>query len=489
MAGSGRGITTDHTARLAAWTSSVGLEDLSPRVVEVLGVMLADCLAVAVAGSVEPGVNALRAVERPRCWHGGDRRPLAEAMATAVVLSSAAHALDFDDIHLAMGGHPSSAIIGAVMGAASMTDATGEDIVAGFAVGVETAARIGRAISAGHYHVGWHPTSVIGALASAFAASRVLRLDEGTTRRAVGLAAAMASGTKANFGTFAKPLQVGAGSRSGLIGAAYAAGGIEASTTILDDQHGAFTRLFTESVEEQVLTDGLGERFSLLDPEPVIKLIPACGGVHASTWCAIDLAREHDIDASQVSEVTAEVHPKRIPHTDRSDASTGLQGKFSTQYCVGVGLLQRSVGLRDFEDDVVLEPDRQAMMRRVSLVAAPDAEEWPGSDAYATGSRSARVTVRMFDGRVIQGFLDAPPGYPGNPASDAQNREKFVDCASRVVSKDKAGGWFAALGRLTSDPEEQRATLLEVVTRVITGRGLPDSNTDRTTEEECACDV
>lgn len=355
------------------------------------------------------------------------------------------------------------------MAAARLSEASSSDVLAGFLAGVETAARIGRAISEGHYHVGWHPTSVIGALASAAGVARVLRLDPEVTQRAFGFASAMASGTKANFGTFAKPMQVGHASRVGLFAARYAAAGITASSNILDDQHGAFPRLFSERTDESALVAGLGDDYSIVDPEPVIKLIPACGGVHAATWAAIDLADEHNLEADAIESVDVEVHAKRIPHTDRPTVTTGLEGKFSSQYCVAVGLTQRHMTLADFEPDRLFEASRQQVLSRTHLLEAPDAESWPGSDQYATGARGARVTVHARDGRTLQRFLAAAPGYPGNPASDRQVRDKFVGCASRVVDEGTVTAWGDAL----LDPPEgpRREVVLEisdVVTRAVT---------------------
>lgn len=452
------------TSRLAEWGSGVVWQDLPDDVRSVASGMLNDCLAVALAGSVEDGVQRLRAIEQPS--DGGTRR-LADASGMAVIFGTSAHALDYDDIHLPMGGHPSAVTLGAVLGAAALADAAPADVWAGFVAAIETAARIGRAISDGHYHVGWHPTSVIGALAATAGASRVLGLGLTQTRSALGLAAAMASGTKANFGTFSKPVQVGHASRCGLIAAVYTAEGLNANTRILDDQHGAFTRLFSERVEEEALTDRLGSYYSFTDPQPVIKLIPACGGVHAATWAAISLAEDHDWDPEEIVSITAEVHPKRIPHTDRARITSGLEGKFSTQYCISVAATQRRVGLADFEGDTIFEPRRQALMRRAHLTAAPDADEWPGAADYSTGSRGARVTAELSDGSVFQRFLGAAPGYPGNVATPAQLEGKFLDCSQRAVPEEMALGWWKTLDSRTEALPDQ--TVQQIFRTIVFG--------------------
>ena len=51
---------------------------------------------------------AAQALPRPRDWVGGRRRPVAEA---AYVNGVAAHALDLDDVSMAMSGHPSALLV------------------------------------------------------------------------------------------------------------------------------------------------------------------------------------------------------------------------------------------------------------------------------------------------------------------------------------------------------------------------------------------
>lgn len=451
------------TAQLARFTSELTWDAAPGPVRAAAETSLRDCLAVALAGSVEPEFGKLRAIEAPAQLEAGR---LADATSAATLLGTAAHILDYDDIHLAMGGHPSAVVIGAVLAAGAARRADPPEILAGFLAGLESAARIGRAISAGHYHVGWHPTSVIGALAAAIGAARVMNLDQERTQRALGLAAAMSSGTKANFGTMSKPLQVGLASRAGVLAAAYADAGLTANETILDQQHGGFTRLFTESVDEQAFLDDLGTDFSITRPAPVIKLIPACGGVHAATWAAIDLAETHDLEPDAIARVKVEVHPKRIPHTNRPTVTTGLEGKFSTQYCVAVGMTQRRVTLADFTAEAIFERDRQALMSRTALMAAPDADEWPGSSEYSTGARGARVTADLVDGTEVQAFLGAAPGYPGNAATAEQLRAKFLDCAGRAATADEAERWH---GALHGGEESAVAAVREIVRRVVVG--------------------
>ena len=97
--------------------------------------------------------------------------------------------------------------------------ATGRDLALAYVVGFETECRIARGVHFHHYDKGWHPTATLGIFGTVAAAARLLRFTPDQTAMALGLAASLASGLKANFGTMTKPLHVGHAARNGLFAA------------------------------------------------------------------------------------------------------------------------------------------------------------------------------------------------------------------------------------------------------------------------------
>jgi 2-methylcitrate dehydratase PrpD len=124
-----------------------------------------------------------------------------------------------------------------------------------------------------------------------------------------------------------------------------------------------------------------------------------------------------------------------------------VEGKFSTQYCQAVAALTGGLGLGDFDDEAVVHPDRQGMMRRVELQVAPDAATWPGAED-PTGSQAARVEVELEDGAVYRTFTPIPRGYPGLQPSDADLEVKFLNCAGRGLGPAAARSLADQLLRL-----------------------------------------
>ena len=97
---------------------------------------------------------------------------------------------------------------------------------------------LGRRLQPRHYQRGWHPTSTLGTIGSAAAASRLFGLDAGTTAHALAIAASQASGLKENFGTMIKPLHAGLAAQNGIIAALLAQRGLTGSELAIDGPQG-----------------------------------------------------------------------------------------------------------------------------------------------------------------------------------------------------------------------------------------------------------
>ena len=162
--------------------------DLPEPVRELARQCVLDYLGCAVAGADD------RAGRHPARRDGGGRRrrrrrassaiacdcPL---LAAALVNGAVGHALDYDDVNLAMPGHPSVAILPGLLALAELKGSSGREVITAFVAGYETACRIGMALQPGHYALGFHSTATIGAFGAAAACAHLLGLDAEATAR------------------------------------------------------------------------------------------------------------------------------------------------------------------------------------------------------------------------------------------------------------------------------------------------------------------
>src|SRR5699024_9632988 len=98
--------------------------------------------------------------------------------------------------------------------------------------------------------------------------------------------------------------------------------------------------------------------------------------------------------------------------------------QFSGPYAVSVGLLGGSglgAGLDDFTDDLAVDPQRRALMNKVSVVAD---EECSRIFPYQFPSR---LTARLHDGTEVVEEVMVNRGGPDNPLTFEEIAQKFSD--------------------------------------------------------------
>jgi len=114
--------------------------------------------------------------------------------------------MDFDDVNIAIGGHPSALLVPGLFAPAEMQNASGREFLTAFIAGFETQTCIARGVNFYHYEKGWHPTTTLCVFGAAAPCARLLRLAPAQIARALSIAASLACGLKANFGTMTKSL-------------------------------------------------------------------------------------------------------------------------------------------------------------------------------------------------------------------------------------------------------------------------------------------
>src|SRR5256712_3227450 len=318
-----------------------------------------------------------------------------------------------------------------------------------FVAGVEIEAKLGRALNPAHYEIGWHATATLGVFGAAAAAAKLLGLSAERTAHALAIAASMASGIKANFGTDCKPLHVGHAARCGTEAALLAAAGVTGDTRALEQvdgfgsTHGAGSR-----PEWELTTAGLGAPHDLVDPGIGVKRFPACASTHQALDATLALAEEHAIDPKAVVAVECGVSYMAPHQLIYDQAETGLQGKFSMPYCIAVALLDRTVGLAQFAEARVRRADAQALMPKVRMFVHPEQ-----TTRESLPTRFSEVAISLMDGRRLTRRVRHAKGQPQNPLTDAELTTKFHDCAARVLPRERAESVLAAVQELETAPD------------------------------------
>ena len=433
---------------LAAWVGAQSYDRLPELAVRAARRAILDTLGVTLAGASEATTERTRKLIAHR--RGADEAtvigtPLRASVEDAALANgTASHALDYDDVQASLSGHPSAPVLAAAFAMAERERASGAALVTAFVAGVEVESKLGRAVNPAHYEVGWHATATLGTFGASAAVAILLGLSRDQIVHALAIAASMASGVKANFGTDGKPFHVGHAARCGVEAALLAAAGFTGNPRAIEHVDGfGSTHGGGAKPSWELTVTGLGDPYEVVDPGIGVKRYPACASTHQALDATFALMEKHTIDAALVKSVECGVY-YLAPHQLIYDrAETGLQGKFSMPYCVSVALLDRQVGLAQFDDVRVRRPDVQALMPKVRMFVHP---EQTTRDCLPT--RFSEVTITLTDGRTLRERVTHAKGQPKKPLTDAELDAKFRDCAARAIPTERAESVLAAVRTL-----------------------------------------
>lgn len=453
------------TERLCTFAANVEYNDIPDDVIEHAKLMVRDTVGVSLAATkTDPFKRVRSAKRRVLDQDFGDARvpgtTIDSLLGDVALLNGVlAHALDFDDVHSDMGGHPSSPVLSALLPVAEHRNASGEELLRAFIVGTEIEITLANVLNPGHYERGWHPTAVLGTVGAAVAVGALRGYNADRLQHTVGIAASQASGIKANFGTMTKSYHVGRAAKSAIEAADLADERFTSNPDALEADFGGFCDLFqgTPKFDFANHLDQLGDPWKLITPPVGFKPYPCCGSTHGAIDAALAVRETLGgaaFDLVDVESIEIREHPRRLGHTDRSDPQTRLDAKFSVQYCVIAALDDGDIWFDDFEPASIEDSRRRDCLETVAVRECPEEfadEEW-----------GAAVAVELSDGTEESARVSFPKGTADNPMADVELAEKYRRCGRRALPVDRVEESAALLNRL--EDLDDITELLDVLT-------------------------
>jgi aconitate decarboxylase len=408
------------TARLAAKICSIDYAALDAATVAAVKRLIADGIAVAVAGSVEPPsaivagyVRDMAGTAVASVWgHGFKSTPGQAAYVNAVSM----HVLDFEPMSNPA-THAVSPTVPVALALAEANGAHGRDVVAACAKGFEMQGRVLLAARPARGSLPFHTPGVIGVMGSTVAAAHLIRLDAPQLTHALGIAASRCSGLPANTGSMVKCTHCGNAALSGYEAASLAARGFTANPDILAAPHGYVATFFPAHFDYDALFE-FAHPYRCVDPGMAIKFYPSKYPTHYAITAALD-ARAAIGDAGRIRAVRI-VTPE-IADANRPQPRSGLEGKFSFQYTAAAALLDGTVGIQSFTDERRFRADMVELLGRMSVV-------YDKSIAADTRTMHVALEVTLDDGAIVNTICGKPPGTWGEPVNAEQHRAKIRDC-------------------------------------------------------------
>jgi 2-methylcitrate dehydratase PrpD len=426
------------TEYVGKFIASAKYQDIPQEVAELGKKSILDSLGLALAGSgAQTGAICREYVEHLGICDGkasiiGSSKKTSPRFA-AFVNGVSIHADDFDDTQLSAAKdrvygllvHPTVPVLPALLALAEGRTISGKDLMLAYHVGVEVECKIAEAISPRHYQDGFHSTGTCGPFGSAAACAKLLRFDLSKILNTFGLVASQSGGLRENFGTMTKPFQAGHAAESGLLAADLVALGWTAAEQILEAERGFF-HAFGGSFDPGAIMDRLGKPWTFASPGISLKPYPSGSLAHPAMTELARLIEVHKLHAAQVEKLDVGANHQMTTTLLHHRPKTGLQAKFSMEFCMAILLLRGKAGLGEFSDRVVQGTDVQEMIGRINFYVDPEAES-AGYDKM-----TSLLKIYLKDGRVITGRAEFAKGSPANPMSFDEAAVKFRGCAEFV---------------------------------------------------------
>jgi 2-methylcitrate dehydratase PrpD len=423
----------DFAMELASFASKLSIDQLPRDVIAAAKINIFDTLACAVAGSTARGVAEVR--ELTVEWAGapqatilafGDKVPAHHA---AWVNGAMSHARDYDDTHDSAVLHAGVSVVPAALAATEWRfGASGADLIAGVAAGLETICRFGVATRIGIVESGFMYTPLFGHFAATVAAGRVLGLSVTEMVNALGIVYSQVAGNHqvTRDGALTKRMQPGFAAQAALLSVQLAQRGVRGTQATFEGIDG-FTRVYLrDSCDPAVLRHALGEKYEFTQLS--YKPYPCCRFNHTAIDAALSLKKSCDVRADYIREIRVGLTRQAYeavctPIDARRIPKTVVHAQFSIPYTVAASLLDGRVGLSHFSDEAIRRDDILSLAQRVEPFVDEEIER-----AWSRNISPAAVRIELVDGRSFECRVDFPLGHPQRPMSATDFDAKAADC-------------------------------------------------------------
>src|SRR5262245_53981248 len=239
----------------------------------------------------------------------------------------------FDDTHEQAVVHSSGPVAAASLAVSERKQVSGAEFLLAFCLGVEAVCRLSKAISVPPAKgvFAWSQTGITAGVGAAVAAGKLLDLDPGRMRNAIGIALSQAAGFRGMFGSMCSSFMTAHGAQTGLRAAILAEKGFTSSEAALEGPYG-YLDVFAEQPNPVVLVEGLGTHFEI--SRNTYKPYPCGVVIHPIIDACLELRQTHSMDAADIAAVSVRAAPSALALTDRPHPKNALEARVSLQHWV-----------------------------------------------------------------------------------------------------------------------------------------------------------
>ena len=339
----------DANITLANYVVNTNYEDIPTDLVELAKKDILDTLGVAIAAGGEAGGKELMTLIEE--WGGKPESTVVgygvkvPAPLAAMVNSTTAHSLDYDDVMFSTGHVGVTVIPPALAAAERRGNVSGKELIAAVVLGIDVMCRLGEASEPLALGPGWLYTPLYGVFGATAAAGKILGLTADQMANAFGIAYSQAAGNREPVmeGALVKRIQAGFASRAGVFSVLAASKGVTGAINCLEGKFGLFNVYHRGNYLPENLTRDLGKYFAI--SRLVFKKFPACSATEASAEAAAELAQENNLNFEDMEGVTVHVgeYSRNCsePLDKKQNPQSDAEAQFSVPWVVATALVKR----------------------------------------------------------------------------------------------------------------------------------------------------
>jgi 2-methylcitrate dehydratase PrpD len=290
-------------------------------------------------------------------------------------------------------------------------------------------------------HRGFHKTALVGPVGAAAAAGVVMGLSVEHLSAAIGLACSTASGIKSfaagEGGGMVKRLHAGHASSNGVRMAQLAARGFTAPPRAIDGPFGLLEVFGGEGADASQLVSGLGSRWA--DSSLCLKIYPICGWIQSTVQGLVALRGGVPLQATAVESVRVGVSAYAARNNANAQPMDTMGAQYSIPYCAATALIGDPADPLEYGADVLAEPARRALARRVEVFVDPE------MDAAYPLHYGARIQLTLTGGERREAVIHDPHGVTFDPCSIEEVERKFRRLAASTLPADRVEALLSAI--------------------------------------------
>lgn len=423
-------------------------EDFSPEVQEKAKICLLDTLCAVITGGNVPATKITDSYAK-KLWPGAIEATIfrkgrqSTALGAAFVNAAAGNALDIDDGCPLADGHPGAQLVPVGLALAEQQNSTGQELLTALVIGYEVAIRIGNT---------WQKTREVyqgcgswGSVANAAIASRLMGLERGKIKQAMGIAEYHAPNSPVMQGIDHPAMvkhAISWGAVTGVMAAGLAADGYTGVPSILAmPEHSDFVNTIGK---DYLFVRGV-----------TFKHYASCLWGHSALMAARDLVKNKKIKIADITKINIRGFHEMV-RLGINLPQTEEEAQFSVAWPLAALLLEGEVGPDQMLSHRFNDPALISLVNKMEIVEDPELQainrpgHWPANVELTLKNGQTFVSDRVI-------MLTGRAGDDLGPYSDLWRyddiKQKFASYCRQFFEPNRIKQIITKVDELDQDPD------------------------------------